>query len=197
MRVLHIIPSAFDYFDGIRFESFKILEMENKFGIDTDAITLEYGSSPKSSVSSTTKSFPRQKFLGRDTIDRNVKEWDQYDVVNLHCPFFGGAKKILDWAGSNDKNLVLTYHCDFVSSDIIGWFIKIYNYFYLPKLAKKSKLISLFSSRYYDSKIGIKIFKNCENIAVLGLGKNFKDIHSKEVVEDLVMVYNSIVKDFN
>ncbi|EKD42976.1 MAG: hypothetical protein ACD_72C00515G0006, partial [uncultured bacterium] len=47
MRVLHIIPSAFDYFDDIRSEAFKMIDAEIEMGIDAEAMTLEYGAPTK------------------------------------------------------------------------------------------------------------------------------------------------------
>ncbi len=194
MKVLHIIPSAFNYFDDIRSDAFKIVEAEGQYGVEADAITLEYGALTKSEKTEIKISAPDKKYIGQETIEKNSELWSEFDIVNLHCPFLGGAKKILDWADKNsDKSLVLTYHHDFETTDFFSWFIKIYNYYYLPRIFKKAKLVTFFFDHYDSSKIGLKMFKNNEKILILGVPQEGQDVHSDQVVQDLIIVYNSLV----
>lgn len=43
MRVVHIIPSAFDYFDDIRSSAFALIAAEGKQGVESEALTIQYG----------------------------------------------------------------------------------------------------------------------------------------------------------
>ena len=43
MKVLHVIPNAFEYFTDIHSEAFKILEAEAEYGVEANAITIGYG----------------------------------------------------------------------------------------------------------------------------------------------------------
>ena len=43
MRVIHIIPAVYNYFDDIKDFAFGVLEHQLKLGVDADAITLQYG----------------------------------------------------------------------------------------------------------------------------------------------------------
>lgn len=195
MRVLHIIPTAFNYFDDIRAEAFKILHTEGEHGIDANALTLDYGSTSKSDEEEVGEVAPKAQFLGHHPMRRAMESWNDYDVVNLHCPFLGAASKILDWANKNkDKNLIITYHHDFRTPDFFSLIIKIYNIFYLPKLFKVAKRICFFGGRRRESSTGILLTgkKNDRKTVVLGQSGMNKDINNELVAEDLVMVYNSM-----
>lgn len=193
MKVLHVIPNAFDYFADIHAEAFKILEAENDFGIEADAITLEYGGVTRKETFEVKKVAPSRKYIGQESIEKNIQAWDNYDIVNLHCPFLGAAGKILQWQIEHpEKFLVITYHHDFQTPDFFGYLIKLYNYYYLPKLFKVAHVVNFFADRHDLSRVGIKMLNNDEKIAVLGLPPESTDIHNPSIAEDLIMVYNSL-----
>ncbi len=194
MRVLHVIPNAFEYFEDIHSEAFKILEAEVDLGIHVDAVTIDYGGTSKKEISQVKKTAPSRTYVGQETIDKNIEAWDYYDIINLHGPFFGSANKILEWIQKHpEKFLVVTYHHDFVSSDFFSLFIKFYNYYYLPKIFKKANHVAFFADRYGLSKIGIKMLNDEEKVAVLGLPREGEDIHNGSIAQDLVIVYNSLM----
>ena len=58
MRVIHIIPSAFEYFDDIRSQAFRLLDGLNKLGVETEAFTLQYGSTNKAQKASIKEAAP-------------------------------------------------------------------------------------------------------------------------------------------
>ena len=193
MKVLHIIPSAFDYFADIHSEAFKLLEEESAFGIEADAVVIEYGGVIKTEVSEVKKIAPSRKYIGQESFEENIQAWDYYDVINLHCPFFGVADKILQWLKDHpEKKFIITYHRDFKSPDFFGYLIKFYNYYYLPKLFGIAQFVVFFADRYDLSVTGIKMLKNNDKIAVLGLPREEDDIHNPSIAEDLVIVYNSL-----
>ena len=194
MKVLHIIPTAFDYFDNIRSEAFGILEEENNLGIDSDVITLEFGSTTKKERAEVGVVSPGRQFVGQQSVIENTKSWDYYDVVNLHCPFLGAASHIIKWAKDQpNKRLVITYHSDFKTPDFFSLIIKFYNFYYLPKLFSLARAVCFFANRKADSIYGIKILKNDEKAFVLGQISDELDIHNQDVASDLVLVYNNIM----
>ncbi|MFA6424355.1 MAG: hypothetical protein WCV83_03550 [Candidatus Magasanikbacteria bacterium] len=196
MKVLHVIPNAFDYFEDIHSESFKILEAEADFGVEASAITIEYGAVTRKQVFEVKKTAPSRRYAGQEPFEKNIADWDFFDIINLHCPFFGEAGKMLKWIKNYpDKKFIITYHHDFQCPDFFSYFIKFYNYYYLPKLFKAAQFVVFFAERYDESQVGIKMLKNKENIAVLGLVEEGEDIHNVSIVEDLVIVYNSLMSN--
>jgi len=193
MKVLHIIPNAFDYFEDVRHEAFEILEKESELGIDADAITLDYGTITRKEKTETKIVAPSQQYLGQQPIETNVDVWQNYDIINLHCPFFGAGGKILEWIKNHpDKFLILTYHRDFKTTDFFGYIIKYYNYYYLPKLFKLATWALFFGDRRGKSDVGLKIFTDDKKIVILGSFEQNIDIHRDAIVSDLIMVYNTI-----
>ncbi|MFA6547703.1 MAG: hypothetical protein WCT11_02015 [Candidatus Magasanikbacteria bacterium] len=193
MKVLHVIPSAFDYFEDIHSEAFKILEAEGDFGVEADAITIEYGGVTKKDIFEVKKIAPSKKYSGQESFEENISTWDYYDIINLHCPFFGEVGRILQWLKNHpEKFLIITYHHDFYSPDFFGYLIKLYNYYYLPKLFNVAQFVTFFADRHDQSRIGIKMLKNNKKAIVLGMPHEGEDIHKVSIVEDLVMVYNSL-----
>lgn len=145
MKVLHIIPSAFDYFDDIRVEAFDLVEKLNKVGCEADAITLQYGSSPSSRriKKEIHRAAPSRIFSGMVKADGLIEEFNSYDLVHVHCPFFGAAGSIERWKGDVGFRtpLVLTYYREVKVTDLFALVIKWYNNYHLPKLFKLAEAI--------------------------------------------------------
>ncbi len=194
MKVLHIIPSAFDYFDDIRSESFGLLEEEGDLGLESDAISVSYGGITKKEKIEVMSTAPSRRYIGQEDFKKTIEAWNYYDIINLHCPFFGELGTILKWSKEHpEKCLIITYHHDFITPDFFGYLIKMYNYYYLPKLFDLAKSVVFFAERRNLSKTGIKILKNSSKIAVLGLPAEKGDIHKFSIAEDLIIVYNSLM----
>lgn len=194
MKILHIIPSAFNYFDDIRSEAFAWVEEENNFGLESEVITLEFGSTTKQEQAEIKVSAPTRQFIGQEPITQNAQSWDRFDIINLHCPFFGAAGQIIKWAQARtDKSLVVTYHSDFRTPDFFSLIIKLYNIYYLPKIFSLAKAICFLTNRRRQSMGGIRIVKDDKKAFILGQNSNGLDIHSADIVSDLVMVYNNIM----
>ncbi|MCX6779851.1 MAG: hypothetical protein NT034_01570 [Candidatus Magasanikbacteria bacterium] len=192
MKVLHIIPSAFNYFDDIRREAFAWLEEENNFGLQSEVITLEYGTTTKKEESEVGVTAPSRQFLGQQPISENANSWDRYDIINLHCPFFGAASQIISWAQANpNKALVVTYHNDFRTPDFFSLIIKFYNLYYLPKVFSIAKAVCFLVNRRSQSRGGISTLKNDKKAFVLGQISDELDIHKTDIVSDLILVYNN------
>lgn len=194
MKVLHIIPSAFEYFDDIRSESFELLEEEGDLGLESDAISVSYGGVTRKEKIEVINTAPSRRYLGQEDFKKTIEAWDYYDVINLHCPFLGELGTILRWVKDHpEKCFIITYHHDFVTPDFFGYLIILYNYYYLPRLFDLAKAVVFFSERRNLSTTGIKMLKNRDKIAVLGLPAETGDIHKFSIAEDLVIVYNSLM----
>lgn len=148
MRVIHIIPSAFDYFDDIRSQAFKLLDGLHKLGVETEAFTLQYGTTNKAEKASIKSASPSvHDYIGNFDIDDAVASFSDFDIVHLHSPFFGGAGKILNWKKLNpDIPFVITYYRAVRILDLMSLFIKFYNAYYLPKIYKLAQSASRFNS---------------------------------------------------
>lgn len=148
MRVIHIIPSAFEYFNDIRSQAFKLLEELNKLGVETEAFTLQYGSPNKMEKSSIKESAPSvHSHIGDFDIDSAIASFSDFDVVHLHCPFFGAAGKILNWKKNNPNvPLVITFYRDVRIEDAFSLFIRLYSAYFLPKIFSLADASSRFDS---------------------------------------------------
>jgi len=147
MKVIHIIPSAFDYFDDIRSEAFKLLEELHKGGVESEAFTLQYGSTGKALKASIKKVSPSvHDYIGNFDMDNAIASFSDFDIVHLHCPFFGAAGKILRWKKLNSNiPLVITYYRAVRVLDLMSLFIRFYNAYYLPKFFKLADSASQFN----------------------------------------------------
>ena len=148
MRVIHVIPSAFDYFDDIRSQAFKLLDGLHKLGVETEAFTLQYGATNKAEKASIKSASPSvHNYLGNFDIDSAIDNFADFDIVHLHCPFFGAAGKILRWKKLNPGiPLVVTYYRDVRVQDLMSLFIKLYNVYYLPKIFKLADAVDWFKA---------------------------------------------------
>ena len=147
MPVIHIIPSAFEYFDDIRSQAFKLLDGLHKLGVETEAFTLQYGSTNKAEKASIKSASPSvHNYLGNFDIDSAIANFSDFDIVHLHCPFFGAAGKILNWKKLNPGiPLVITYYREVRVQDLMSLFIRLYNAYYLPKFFKLADAVSQFN----------------------------------------------------
>ncbi len=147
MRVIHVIPSAFEYFDDIRSHAFKLLDELHKLDVETEAFTLQYGTPNKAEKNSIKQASPSvHNFIGSFDINSAIANFSDFDIVHLHCPFFGAAGKIMHWKKLHpDTPLVITYYRDVQIRDLMSLFIKLYNSYYLPKVFKVADAVSRFN----------------------------------------------------
>ncbi len=148
MRVIHVIPSAFEYFGDIRSQAFKLLDGLHKLGVESEAFTLQYGSTNKAEKASIKKaSSSVHNYIGDFDINSAIANFSDFDIVHLHCPFFGAAGKILHWKKlHSDTPLVITYYRDVRIKDVMSIFIRFYNAYYLPKLFKLADTVNRFNA---------------------------------------------------
>jgi len=143
MRILHLIPGAFEYFDDIKAEAFDLLNDLNSLGANAEAFTLQYGTASRTAKGEPGKAAGGYVLVSTNTVDDLIKSFDEFDIIHLHCPFLGAAGNILQWKNTHkDKPFVISYYRDFKSVDVFSWSIKLYNMYYLPKLFAAADIIA-------------------------------------------------------
>lgn len=172
MRVIHVIPSAFEYFNDIRSQAFKLLDGLHKLGVETEAFTLQYGSTNKAEKASVKEASPSvHSYLGNFDINSAIHNFSDFDIVHLHCPFFGAAGKILKWKKNNPNiPLVITFYRDVRVVDLMSLFIRFYNMYYLPKFFHLADAVSRF---------------------------NAEEGSLESIADDTLLVYNSFTVEIN
>lgn len=201
MRVIHIIPSAFEYFDDIRSETFKLIDGLYKLGIETEAFTLQYGGPTKKLKEEVKEDSPSvHSYISSTSANGLVESLADFDIVHLHCPFLGAARQILNWKKSYPKTpLVITYHRDVVWTDLFSLFIKLYNHYYLPKLFKVAdvvvcqnleELASFRGSRYIDKNKDLAVL---DEIKLEGDWVDPKWNPFEAVAAKMVLIYNTLI----
>lgn len=152
MRVLHVVPGAFDYFDDIRQTVFSLMDDLEAIGIEGEAFVLEYGP-PKTDEASwktpvekasggektpaPTEHKNKRTFQGTMSISDMLEHSDQFDVLHLHVPLFGGGHALSHWRKHHpERPFVVTYHRAVKTPDFFSLLISWYNAFYLGRLAR-------------------------------------------------------------
>lgn len=185
MRVLHIIPTAFNYFDDIKSFVFSVLDYQNNAGIEADAITLQFNNQDTKPERQQLKAkrdealekmargekkidYPKYNYAGTQSISNALDDLSGYDIVHLHMPFFGGAKHILHWRAQNPQtNFIVSYYYDFKTPDFFGIIIKLYNYFYLPKMFKAATAVLTLEEVGFKMSLGDLFLKDKRKLLVL------------------------------
>ena len=178
MSVLHVVPSAFDYFSDISSDVWQWVNKLNKKGIDTDVFTLQYGTVPfwdedeKAKKNSKKKKSTARSYSGTVSINEAIEDWEQYELIHLHCPFLGAAAKILRFKALHpDIPLVVTIHRGTPIVDLIALGIKCYNSYYLPKIIKVADAV------WYKYK------------------ENRGNLTDDQIVKDFINIYSQLLTD--
>ncbi len=201
MRVIHIIPSAFEYFTDIRSQAFQLIEGLYAMGVDTEAFTVQYGYPDKGMKAEVQKDSPSvHTYMGSTGQQGLIDHLSNFDIVHLHAPFLGAAKQIIEWKKAHpDKSLIITVHRDVPWTDFFSLFVKLYNHFYLPKLFARADLIiadnlkklqSFRASAYIGADNHVAIL---DEIELDKLKKKHELNESELVAAKTVLLYNSLV----
>jgi hypothetical protein len=155
MRIAHLIPTSFNYFDDIKKEAFALIEAENERGIEVEAFTLQYGTPglPKEQ-SEVASAAPSRKFGGTAPWPKLLDELASFDVVHVHCPFFGALPRLVAWKRSNiNVPLVITIYRAPIITDLFSHLAKWYNNWYLPQLAACADLVAVASYEHLSKRL--------------------------------------------
>ncbi|MBI5729461.1 MAG: glycosyltransferase [Candidatus Magasanikbacteria bacterium] len=158
MKVLHIIPSAFDYFGDIRAAAFSLVGKLPGLGVEADAFTLQYGSASREEQGEVAATAPSQRFVGLTSVAELIVALGEYDLIHVHCPFFGVAGKIIAWKREHPNiPLVATFHRRVATPDFFSLGIVWYNRYYLPKLFAVADAVAAPSIKIFQRSFGATV----------------------------------------
>ncbi|MDO8626043.1 MAG: glycosyltransferase [Candidatus Magasanikbacteria bacterium] len=149
MKIAHLIPASFEYFEDIKGEAFALVEAQSNLGMEVEAFTLQFGRVSVAALDGAgegTQRFISRKFSGKMSFSDVLFGLSGFQVVHVHCPFFGGIQKILKWK-ANNPNIVLVvsfYHLIPVT-DLFSYLVRWYNSLVLPKLFRVADLVTTIS----------------------------------------------------
>lgn len=180
MKVLHIIPAAFDYFDDIRQAAFALINKLSDYDVEAEAFTLQYGAVTRAEKRAIVSKAPGQRFLGSASIAELIGALSQYDLIHIHCPFLGAAGKIIAWKKEHPKiPLVVTFHRPVKTPDFFSLGIVWYNRYYLPKLFAIADVIAAPSRQLFQKSFGRAFVTNGKfyevNESKIWLGENIPE----------------------
>lgn len=153
MKIAQIVPAAFEYFDDIKKNAFEIVEKLSSYGVESHIATLQYEQPKRRERAKLTGepsqgikgAAPSYSFKGLRPIDQVISSLSQYDLVHLHCPFLGAAGRIYNWKKKDpDTPLVITYYRQVELADLLSFFIRLYNNYYLPKIFNLADVVTVF-----------------------------------------------------
>lgn len=201
MRVIHIIPSAFEYFDDIRAEAFEMVDELNRQNITADAFALQYGahSAQKKTDEEQIESGEKKptdimrKYVGMASGADALATLPDFDIVHLHCPFLGGARAIIKWRLEYPgQPFVISYYHPVPFTDLFSVFVRWYNNYYLPKIFKLSNVVFCDTFEQFTAGAGERYLRGEKKLVALG---REGDIHltTRESVVKLVEIYQLLL----
>jgi len=198
MRVLHIIPAAFEYFEDIQKTAFAFVEKLDQHGLYQEIFTLQYGELNRSAKNNLNSSAPSRNFKGLKSIETLIDSLSNFDIIHLHTPFLGAAGKILKWKKEHpEAYLVVTYYRSIKITDLFSWLVRGYNYFYLPKIFRLANCIISFKDLKNSLLISNKIIKK-KPLFFLPLtnsllGVQLEKKEQDKIVKFFIQIYNKLV----
>ncbi|HRY36383.1 MAG TPA: hypothetical protein P5230_00670 [Candidatus Magasanikbacteria bacterium] len=170
MKILHIIPSAFEYFGDIRKQAFALVENLGDLGFENYVFTLQYGVVGKrleTEIDQITKGkINFEKIQNQEDVDEKLAE---ADIIHLHVPFMGMGKKLAVYKEKNpQKKIVITVYQNLPYVDFFTIIIWLYNSWYLRKLFNLADFVCAENER---------VFKDCGGFSLLRDEKKFVPIN--------------------
>ena len=149
MRVLHIIPATFHYFDDIQSAAFTLVSNLEKLGVETGVFTLQYGGEggALATQSAVEKAATGRRYGGTLSINEALATFSEYDAVHVHAPFLGAAGKIMAAKQASGVPMLLTIYRPVFTPDFFSLAIKLYNWYYLPRLCALAETITVSSGQ--------------------------------------------------
>ncbi len=195
MRVLHIIPSAFEYFDDIKKTVFELVEKLNKRGVENEVITLQYQTPSKKERQAGLTEKVTRKYQGTVDFVAALQGAKDFDVVHLHCPFLGAADKIEEWKKNNPQiPFLVTYYRDVYWQDLISVYIRWYNYRHLPKIFALADAVACLSVEDFSRTSGLKYLVDKNKLAPLtAAADGVKLWNNEKNIDNLINLYDYLI----
>lgn len=177
MRVLHIIPSTFHYFDDIRSAAFSVVSNLETLGVEVGVFTLQYGGEggALSAQGAVETAAPGRRYGGTLSMDDALATFSEYDVVHVHAPFLGAAGKIIAAQQASGVPLVLTIYRPVLTPDFLSLAIKLYSWYFLPKLCTVAEVITVLSAPAIATHLPTVFSRFQEKILEVDDSQNFVD----------------------
>lgn len=204
MKILHIVPAAFNYFDDIRELVFGVVDKLDTFAdVEQKLFTLEYGPPTTRTKATLSHIAPTRTHQAVRSISALVDTFGDYDIVHVHTPFLGGGK-LLSMHLEQHPRVVVTYYRDVALADLLSYFIRWYNRRYVPRFVQHSRIFincapTLFLPlRRIIDREGIKIVDLAKNQFFSNpLTNSSSEVQLKEkmsfVAQKFLLTYQSII----
>ena len=202
LKILHIVPAAFDYFDDIKNYAFGLADRMNAYSnIEAEVITLQYNMPTREERAAIKRVSPEHHYERAEAMEEAVEGFSGFDVIHIHVPFLGGAKDILRWKSENPKiPIVITFYRNVPTTDLISWYIKWYNSYYLPKIFAVADVVTVFPwSELNAIKIAHKSNTEADVLRLTDFGAGNpesvieKGLKQEELTETFLKIYNNLI----
>lgn len=158
LKIIHIVPAAFDYFENIKEQALSLAYSQRESGFYVEVSALQYGLNSRKEKEEIKKNFPNMELSGFFNIDEVINNLDNFDIIHIHAPFLG-VGKVWQWLKIHPKaKICLTYYQTIEKNDLFAWFIVLYNAIYLPKFFKRANLIIMDDKEKFIESFGKKYF---------------------------------------
>ncbi len=175
IKVLHIVPSAFDYFEKIRKEAFLLVDSLDELGFDNYVFTLQY-----EAVNKRLEKKVQRETKGKMGFEKiyNIAEikdkMDEADIIHLHAPFLGMGKKILEYKKNNpQKKFIVTLHPGLPYVDFFTIIIWLYNSWYLGKMFAIADFVAVENEDIFKKAGGFAKLKDEKKLVLINNFINF------------------------
>lgn len=120
-----------------------------------------------------------------------------FDIIHLHYPFFGGAEVVYFLDKIKDLNLIVTYHMDVVGQGLASKFFKWHQNYVAPKILDRADKIIVTSYDYAkNSNLKSRLEIEPEKFVEIPIGVNqllFKPRYRDNNIIDQYDLYNKQV----
>ena len=174
IRVIHIVPAAFEYFEDIKSKALRLASLEREFFLDVEVLTLQYGPDSKSKAQEIKQRFSGLGLKGFYNLEQVIDRLADFDIIHIHCPFLG-VGKVWQWLKKPHKpKLCLTFYASIENDDMFSWFISFYNWFFIPRFFKIADLIIMEDEEKFIKTFGTKYLS--EGFPIVDLGYSAEEI---------------------
>ncbi len=121
--------------------------------------------------------------IGNAGFLRSLRRLNQYDVVHVHYPFYGGAEQVML---ACRKPIVVTYHMDAIAGGLKGFCFNTHRRLIQPLILRRAKAIFV-SSLDYAKHSSLKNYRRQERIHELPFGVDVTRFHPVATVDELIL----------
>lgn len=136
-------------------------------------------------------SLPLARYGNAAFVPQLFWQLNEFDIVHLHYPFFGGAEVVWLWKKFHPKKkLIITYHMDVVGQGMLGGFFRWHTKYWMPKILKLADKIIVSSFDYLEHSALNKFFvQHKEKFIVLPFGVDDR-FQPQDKDQELLKKYN-------